>query len=260
MSLLRVKHGGQPLNSHALEQWLQSSRGRNLLALEQQEVQRLLPDVFGRHLLQVGCWGVGDQLITSAETLHHAVMGTLAVEGTAALIDPENLPLASRSVDAVLLPHTLEFVRSPHNVLREVNRVLNDRGRLFILGFNPWGGWALRGRLGFRYHAFPQGARFTSARRLCDWMELLDLEVTEVRRFGIGFPWTAPHTVGEPWNLASLVAPFSEAYLLSARKRVLPMNFIRRAQRAQIKPLVGVPMPSARSETSGSSLFEKSDP
>lgn len=253
MPLMSAGRGGRPLSRHALELWLRSPRGRRLLSLEEKEIRRQLPDVFGRHTLQIGNWGRCEQLIAGAETLHKAVLGTIGCDRTAAVIDPGQLPLQTRSVDAIILPHTLEFTRSPHNVLREVNRVLNDRGRLFVLGFNPWGSWALRSRLGLRYRAFPAGGRYYSVGRLCDWLELLDFEVTQVRRFGIGFPWMAPRTLGEPWEVGRLLTPFMEAYVLMARKRVIPINFVGRVERAQIKSLVGVPMPGARSQTN----FEK---
>lgn len=256
MSLSLLGQGGQPLKREALSRWLRSPRGRELLQKECAEVRRVLPEVFGRHVLQIGEWGLDGELLSSAETLHRAVLGTLGGEGIGAVIDPQNLPLPEKSVDALLLPHTLEFVRSPHQVLREAHRVLNDRGRLFVLGFNPLGAWALRGWLGLRHKAFPAGARFYGAGRLNDWLKLLDLEVTEVRRFSTRFPWLAPRSLGEPWSPGSLLAPFSEAYLLVARKRVLPVNWVGRVHRAQIKPLVGVPVPGARAQAN----FEKTDP
>lgn len=256
MSLRDLAQGGQPLKRQALEAWLSSPRGQGLLALEAQEMGRLLPEIFGRHVLQIGNWGLNAELLTSAETLHRAVLGTFGGAASAAVIDPESLPLMEKSVDAVLLPHTLEFARSPHNVLREANRVLNDRGRLFVLGFNPWGGWALRNWFGLRHKAFPSGARFYSAGRLHDWLSLLDFEVTELRRYSIGFPWLAPSSVGERWTPGSLLSPFAEAYLLMAKKRVLPINFVARVQRAQVKTLVGVPVPGARSQAN----FEKNEP
>lgn len=249
MPLKRFR-GGQPLNRHALTLWLRSPHGRRLLALEEKEIKRVLPEVFGRHVLQVGSWGREGGLLASAETLHRAVLGTVNHDDAAAIIDPEQLPLPAKSVDALLLPHTLEFARSPHNVLREANRVLNDRGRLFVLGFNPWAGWALRGRLGLRYRAFPPGAHFYSVSRLCDWLELLNFEVAEVRRFGAGFPWLGPHSDSEAWNLGSLLHSFAQAYLLVAKKHVIPMNFVGRVQRAQVKPLVGLPVPGAGSQAS----------
>lgn len=246
--------GGQPLERSGLERWLQSPRAARLLALEARELQRVLPEVFGRHVLQIGSWGRGAQLIGCAETLHRAVLGTVSGEGASALIQPERLPLMSRSVDAVLLPHTLEFSPSPHNVLREAERVLNDRGRLFLLGFNPWGLWSLRARIGLPYTAYPPGARAYSVGRLTDWLQLLDFEVTQVRRFSTGFPWGGVRSDGEPWSPGSLFQPLREAYLVVAKKRMLPMNFVGRVRRAQVKPLMGIPV-GARSQAS----FEKSD-
>lgn len=262
MPLTPINHGGVPLNRQNLNLWLQSVRGKRLLALEEAEIRRLLPDVFGRHVLQIGSWGQGAQLVASAETLHKAVLGTVSGDHASALVDPAQLPLMSKSVDAILLPHTLEFTGSPHTVLREVNRVLNDRGRLFVLGFSPWSGWALRNRLGLRHRAFPPGARFHSVGRLHDWLSLLDFEVTEVRRYSIGFPWVGPRTVGAPWSLGNLISPFSEAYLLVARKRVIPMTLVGRVRRAQIRPLVGVTAPAAQSQATfdpplGKPPFEK---
>ncbi|HVT37147.1 MAG TPA: methyltransferase domain-containing protein [Nevskiaceae bacterium] len=245
MAVTRFSRGGLPLTRHALATWLASPRGRRVMDMEQAEMRRLLPDVFGRHVLQIGSWGQQGELIGGAETLHRAVLATVRDDACAsAVIDPENLPLPANSVDAVILPHSQEFARSPHNVLREASRVLNERGKLFVFGFSPWSGWALLRLLGFGYRAFPSGARFHGAGRICDWLELLDFEITEVRRFGTGFPWLKSRSEGEAWNLANLVYPFAEAYLLVAKKRVLPMNFVGRVQRAQVRPLVGVPVPA----------------
>lgn len=248
MSLHAVKPAAR-LSRHSLDLWLDSARGQALLALEESELKRVLPDVFGRHLLQIGDWGREGQLLASAETLHRAVLGGIANTGSAATIDPHNLPLAAQSVDALVLPHTLEFSASPHTVLREASRVLNDRGRLFVLGFNPYSPWAWRARLGLRYAAFPASARHVSAGRLSDWLQLLDFEVTELRRFGDGFPWLLPRSQGEPWNPGSLFAPFAQVYLLMAKKRVVPLSLIGRATRAQVRPLVGMPVPAARRDT-----------
>ena len=231
--------GGQPFNRYALELWLRSPRGRQLLALEERELRRVLPDLFGRHVLQVGSWGRGDRLLQSSEMLHRAVLGTAPDFGAQALAEPERLPIPEKSVDAVVLPHALEFSRSPHPILREVNRILNDRGRLLVLGFNPWSPWAWRQHVGLRYRAFPAGARFIGERRLSDWLELLDFEVLEVRRYGAGRL--------DRWFTAG-----PDAYLMVAKKRVLPMSLVGRAPRALVKPLLGgVTIPGAHTRAGG---------
>lgn len=224
--------GGAPFNRYTLELWLRSPRGRRLLALEGRELKRVLPDLFGRHVLQVGNWGRGEQLLEASEMLHRAVFGTVAGLGAQAVAAPERLPVAERSVDAVVLPHSLEFSPSPYSVLREANRILSDRGRLMVLGFSPWSAWAWRQRLGLRYRAFPPGARYVSVGRLSDWLDLLDFEVTEVRRYGVSYPWP-------------------EGYLLVAKKRVIPMTLLGRPQRAAVRAILGgVTLPGAHNTRS----------
>ena len=48
------------------------------------------------------------------------------------------LPVDSDSIDAVLLPHTLDFSDRPHEILREVDRVLRANGHVVHLaGYEP---------------------------------------------------------------------------------------------------------------------------
>jgi SAM-dependent methyltransferase len=243
---MRERWGGQPFDRHALELWLRSARGRRLIELEEAELARTMPELFGRHFLQIGSWGHGNRLIASSQMLHNAVLGTVRGFEEQALAAPEHLPVMAKSVDAVLLPHCLEFVRSPQSVLREVNRVLTDRGRVLILGFNPWSLWGLRQTFGLRYRAFPQGARLVSVRRLQDWLELLDFEVCELRRFGIGFPWIAPHSEGLGNVLQRAFDGLADCYLVVAKKRVIPMTLVGRRVRAAVPAIVPAPATEAR--------------
>jgi SAM-dependent methyltransferase len=233
------RSGGRPFDRHIFELWLRSARGKRLFELEERELARTLPELFGRHLLQIGSWGRGTRLLSASQMLHSAVLGTVRGFDEQALAQPEYLPVMAKSVDAVLLPHCLEFVRSPQSVLREVNRVLTDRGRLLVLGFNPWSFWGLRHGMGVRYRAFPPGARLVSVRRLRDWLELLDFEVCEVRRFGVGFPWHAPHSEGIGNVIQRAFDTLADVYLLVAKKRVIPMTLIGRRVRASVKPAIG---------------------
>ncbi len=240
--------GAKPLDRLALEQWRQSPRAQRLMAQQIHEVGRVLPDLFGRHLLQIGSWGEDGELLAGSEMLHRAVLGTVRGQAGQALIEPERLPVAAKTVDAVLLAHTLEFARSPQSVLREVNRILTDRGRLLVLGFNPWSVWGLRQRLGLRYRAFPPGAQFVRAGRLHDWLELLDFEVTEIRRFSVGGTFPPVRSDGESFTPAAFVTPMAGAYLLLAKKRVVPLSLIGRPARSIVRPLIGTAaMPGAHS-------------
>ena len=59
-----------------------------------------------------------------------------------------DLPFEAQSVDLIVMPHTLEFTRDPHRLLREAERVLMPEGQLIILGFNSLSLWGARQSVG----------------------------------------------------------------------------------------------------------------
>ena len=53
----------------------------------------------------------------------------------------DELPLAPKSVDVIILVHVLEFIPSPPVLLREVYQALAPGGQLIIVNLNPWSLW-----------------------------------------------------------------------------------------------------------------------
>ena len=90
----------------------------------------------------------------------------------------EALPVATQSMDLVVLPHVVEFAAEPHQILREVDRVMMPEGRLIIVGFNPWSLWGLRQAFSFQENLLPWSGRFVSLVRLKDWLSLLGFDVS----------------------------------------------------------------------------------
>ncbi len=88
-----------------------------------------------------------------------------------------DLPIASNSIDLLLLPHALEFSIHPHQIVREVGRVLMPEGHAVIASFNPWSLWGLRRLFSHTYDMYPWCGKFITPPRLRDWLALLELEV-----------------------------------------------------------------------------------
>lgn len=160
-------------------QWQTRQPGLRLVAHEREVLAGMLEDLFGYQLLQLG--EIGEDLGHLARCpIRHKTLVTLRGAGTrdSALIgDAQQLPVATDSVDAVILPHTLDFAAEPHQVLREVDRVLIPEGRVVIVGFNPfsiWGAWRLFARW---RGAVPWCGHFVSYSRLNDWLSLMGLDV-----------------------------------------------------------------------------------
>src|SRR4030088_1403963 len=94
----------------ALTAWWSGALGRALLAAESELVAEALEDVFGWELLQVGAWGGSRELLACSRTRRQTILATSGFrEGADIIALPSRLPILSDSVDAALLPHTLEF-------------------------------------------------------------------------------------------------------------------------------------------------------
>jgi len=91
----------------------------------------------------------------------------------------EHLPLKNGSVDQIILPFVLEFGRDPHQILREVNRVLADDGYLLLTGFNPLSPALISGWNPKQKKAFPWAGRYFTALRVKDWLSLLGYEIVQ---------------------------------------------------------------------------------
>lgn len=90
----------------------------------------------------------------------------------------EDLPFAEQSLDLVVMPHVLDFAEDPHEVLREVNRVLRPEGRVLLSGFNPISLWGIREVLPSRLARpfLPRRANLIGLPRLRDWFKLLSFD------------------------------------------------------------------------------------
>ncbi len=204
-------------------------------AWEQARLDSLTADIFGFNALQIG---MPEMHALQANRMPYQWLtnGEVGVAGNSNKIvvahDFSELPFATQSVDLVILPHVLEFSAEPHQVLREVERVLIPEGQVIICGFNPASLWGLRqstGRLSGA-HFLPQNAEFISLPRLKDWLKLLNMEVNR-GHFGCYVPpcstekwlhrFAFMEKAGNRWW-----PYFGATYIVQAIKRVKGMHMI----------------------------------
>lgn len=163
-----------------LETWYQSDNGRYLLDLLGAELAASLDTAFGYHLAQVGVTRC-HPLFGESRVRHRVYVAGTPGASVGLVAEPEELPLASDSVDVLIAHHSLEFAANPHGALREMHRVLTPQGHLFVIAFNPWSlqgaNIALRARAG---SPLWRDCQRLSAGRLSDWLNLLGLEPDSV--------------------------------------------------------------------------------
>lgn len=209
-----------------LQQWLESARGRALLGAEARVIADALEDGFGWETLQLGVWGEPRSLLANTRTRSQTVLDLRAATGLDVVGRLSQLPIASDSIDVVLLAHTLEFESDPYALLREVDRVLAGEGKLIVVGFSPMSLWGLRARASRR--GFPPGLRrVLPERQLRDWMRLLGYDLLESRHYLYGLPWGEPASVEHQLRRGWFSLGPAGAYLLKARKRLHSLTPLR---------------------------------
>jgi SAM-dependent methyltransferase len=161
----------QPESFPGLHAWLETPLGRYVMAWEEARFDALVADIFGYNAVQLGIPEFDLLRANRMPFRFRAGAGQVLVE-----TDYAALPFAPASVDLVVLPHVLEFAANPHQVLREVERVLVPEGSVIIAGFNPVSLFGLRRKLAGECGIYPWHGQYLSQRRLKDWLALLSFE------------------------------------------------------------------------------------
>ncbi|MGO3891044.1 MAG: class I SAM-dependent methyltransferase [Paenalcaligenes sp.] len=210
-----------------LMQWQHTVPGRHARAWMHRQVNALVGNTFGYHAIQIGLphWDllranrIANKFCTvDTENLHIVRKGLV-------ICVPEQLPFESESVDLMVLPHALECSEQPHQILREVERVLRPEGKAIFAGLNPYSLWGLRDRIpGLESHLPVAPAQYVSQARLEDWLELLSFDVTQANQ-GVYMPYCQSRRWLHRWAFMDTLAlrgwPLSGAvYVVEAIKRV----------------------------------------
>ena len=215
----------ESVNRETLGQWYKErAMGQALTEQLSDALNNRLEQVFGYHMLVTGA-DIGldfsrlgkTQRIFCLATRPSAAPSFQPVVGMSS-----ELPFASDSIDALVLCHTLNVSPTPHEVLRECQRVLVPNGHLFVVSFNPLSLWGL-GQLAnhfLRRKKLPAA----SSRKMRDWLALLGCSHGEPQYLAPLIPvgrgrLRAMMTAIEGW-LRKRNAPIGNAYLIHARKRV----------------------------------------
>lgn len=200
--------------------WLESKAGQALLQQECALARSVLERVFGDQIVQIGTWGPAGMLLEGARTQASLILAAAEGEGGHALSLPERVAIRTDSVDAVMLPHTLELAEDPYGVLREVFRILRPDGRLIVFGMNPFSWWGARHLVSGG--GYPDGlVRQISRRRMSDWLQLLNLRIDSARACYVSEPRNRFMRVFQKSQL------FANAYMLAATKETIPATVVR---------------------------------
>ena len=171
-------------------------------------------------------------------------------EGNTVVGQSNCLPFSENSIDGFLLANELDFAQDPHEVLREVDRVITQNGYVIISGFNPLSLAGLAKFLPVKRGNILHDARFFTSYRIKDWLQLLGFEIIEQRQVlfsTLFFQQKCKGAVKFQDYLASYFPWCSAVYVILAKKRVIPMTAIK--PKRNLKPRFSTVGASARTST-----------
>lgn len=212
--------------ANTLNDWFATPQGQYLLAREQAFFDQTVTDIFGFNAVQLGL--PEHEFLRTSRMPLRALAGTET--GAQVRLSMDELPFDTASIDLMLLPHVLEFNEHPHQILREVERVLMPEGHVIIAGFNPRSLWGLRRAMGSQT-GYPWRGNFISLPRMKDWLALLGFEVVAGRFACYAPPLLNPKLI----NRLHFMEPAGDrwwavcggVYFLQAIKRVPGMRLIK---------------------------------
>lgn len=214
-------------------QWLaQQFLGNSLIEAEQQILSKLLKKHFGKHALLVGVPHQIELLHSSTIPCHTLISPFAHHENHANFIESDfhELPIMTGSIDLVMLPHTLEFVDNPRQLLSEACRIVKPEGLIAICAFNPYSLWGLK-KLMTKTHSAPWTGNSIQAYKLKNWLRLADFELEEQRSILFRPPWNNRKTFKRlhflEWMGSHCLPAFGGINVLLARAKVIPLTPIK---------------------------------
>lgn len=200
--------------------WQQLPQGEAYCNALREAFSPWLTKILGYQVLKLG--GLSAEVTTQLPMRHQIMLSEKITPNLTALLTPSDsliqakltqLPFIQKEIHACFLANTLNFAQDPHQILREVHRVLTDDGWLFLSLFNPFSPLIFKRKLGeFPFRQYPTF-------RIVDWLELLNFDVIEQRNLALNHQ--------KP-------TMFSPLTLIVAQKRTYPLTLNTEKVRSKI--------------------------
>ena len=226
-----------PKNWQQLRNWLKTDLGQYVLSQEAKILIKKLSIPFGGNILILGepnfcstSYYFYEQNKNVVQFVVHPMLEVDDQIHPTILINSrqDKLPIDSDSIDLVLLPHSLEMVVNPHELLRESYRVLRPEGKIVITGFSFFSVWSIWKLFAKLFCKAPWRNRFIPTTKLIDWLTLLGMEDFIVTRYCHTLPINSKTILNKLLFLENIgdALPFrtGNIYTVSGCKRVIALT------------------------------------
>ncbi|MEE9326449.1 MAG: methyltransferase domain-containing protein [Cocleimonas sp.] len=222
--------------------WYESLSGQSSLLALEDICTDIMSEVFGYYAIETGVLSGHYNLLQHSriaagfslvdKNTAEIIKGEIDNKNYSVLSTPEQLPVSTDNIDLVVASHVLESSKNPHQILREIDRVLVPEGHCVLIGFNPFAlshagahiGKYLRSGFKRESHHY----KMHSVHRIHDWFSLLGFDVVDVNYLGFR-PSVKNKKIfeGLAWmdNVGSYMGPImGSMYVVHAKKRVIAMR------------------------------------
>lgn len=223
------KHARSHTQPRYPQSWCELPVGEAVRDVISAHCDRLSERIFGYHLVKLGNLS-SEVALPSCPISHQINQCQLRSPHTGLIGKSCTLPYVENSVDGFLLCNELDFAQDPHEILREVDRVITQSGYVIITGFNPFSATGLGKYLPLKKDNILHDARFFSAARIIDWLSLLSFEVLDTQYIiPSSLFWSSEKAIRYPaqWRMYGYQQWFNSVYVIFARKRTWPMTTIK---------------------------------
>lgn len=215
-----------------IRDWCELPYGFALKEALESKLDKKLKNKTGFYLLQLGNLSCNLHKFTSKIRYQFSV----GEDSTNATLRSrlDLLPLREKSIDIVILAHQLDFEKEPHNILREIERVLMFDGEIVIVGFNPFSWLGL-----IQILKQQRLTNFHLPTRVMDWLHLLGFEILSCDLYNY-------KNLKKEVNLLDLsnykqslrlISPFNHQYIIVAKKCTYPLRALPSSWEMQLAPI-----------------------
>lgn len=234
------------------DHWLHQFLGETLIKTEREFLAKRFAERYGRYTLLLGVPHQHSMLDPLAINKHVVLSPLINKNTNITYIEGsyKELAIASGSVDFVVIPHTLEFVDNPVQLLNEACRVVKPEGDIVIFGFNPYSLWGLA-KWWFNHKTIPWSGNFIPSAKIKNWLMLADFELVRQDMLMFRPPLRRSSLMQKfafwEWIGVKSHAFFGGVYVITAKAKVTPLTPIRLHWKQQISSLrVTMPGPTMR--------------
>jgi SAM-dependent methyltransferase len=240
---------------HTIQQWdnwLNKHPGLSVLEAEQNILASLLSKNHGKNLLLIGA--PSQYCLFKDAAPNYKVILSPLINKYKHIKYIEcgfhELSILSGSVDTVILPHTLEFIDFPRQLLTEACRVIKPGGNIIIMGFNPCSLWGFKKGWG-KNKMMPWSGHFIFPHIIKKWLNLLDFEFIRKDMLMFRPPLQNPKIFNKlkflEWIGRKGNVFFGGIYAITAKAKVIPLTPIRLHWEQTLPRLsISVPGPTMR--------------